>query len=102
MVCLSPHVLGRIELWGVGGKEVDVEPRMVGQERPDFTTPMDGPAIPEQIDGTPQMAQEVLEEGADVEPAEIARTTSQVERHAPPLGRDGQPATHGEAVVPVA
>jgi len=88
-VSLRPHVLGWIELWGVRRKVMHVEPGMVGQEHTDFAAPMDGPTVPEHIDRAPQMAQQVLEEGADVEAAEIARTAPKIERHALPLGRDG-------------
>ena len=48
-----------------------VEPGMVGHEHTDFAAPMDGPTVPEHIDRAPQMAQQVLEEGADVEATEI-------------------------------
>lgn len=101
-VSLRPHVLGWIELWGVRRKVMHVEPGMVGQEHTDFAAPMNGATVPEQIDGAPQMAKQVLEEGTDVEAAEIARTTPEIECHAPPLGRDGQPATDREAIVPIA
>ena len=63
---------------------------------------MDRAAIPEQVDGTPQMAEQVLEEGVDVEAAEIARATPEIERYAPPLGRNRQSATNREAIVTVA
>jgi hypothetical protein len=85
MVSLRPNVLGWIELWRVRRKVMHIEPGMVGQELVDFAAPMDGATVPEQIDGAPQMAKQVLEEGADVETAEIARTAPEIERHAPPL-----------------
>ena len=64
-------VLGRIELGGVRGEVVDVKAAMIGQERTDLATSMDGATIPQQVDGTAQVAEQMLEEGADVEAREI-------------------------------
>jgi hypothetical protein len=57
MVGLSPHVLGRVELRGVGGEVMDVESGMVHEKGADFPPPVDWPAIPEQGDGATQMPQ---------------------------------------------
>ncbi len=102
MVRLGPHVLGRIELRGVSREVMDVEPGMVGEERADFAASMDRAAVPEQVAGAPQMPEEVLEERADVETAEIPWATPEVERDASALRRDRQPATNREAIVTVA
>jgi hypothetical protein len=80
MARLGPHVLGWIELRGVRREVVDVEPRMVGQERTDFATSMDRAAIPEQVDGATQMTEQVLEERTDVEAAEIPGATPEIKR----------------------
>jgi hypothetical protein len=101
LVRLGPHVLGRIELRGVSRKVMNVQPRMGGEERGDRMPSMDRAAVPEQVDRAPQMPEEVLEERADVETAESARATPEVERDASPFGRDHQPATDREAIVTV-
>jgi hypothetical protein len=102
MVRLSPDVLGRIEFRRVRREVMDIEPRMIGQERADLTSAMDRAAIPQQGDGAAQVTEEVPEEGVDVETRKIPGTTAEVEGHAAPLGRDGQPATDREAIVAVA
>jgi hypothetical protein len=40
---------------------MDVQPRMVGEERADFAPSMDRAAIPEHVDGAPQMPEEPFE-----------------------------------------
>jgi hypothetical protein len=72
---------------------VDVKAAMIGQERTDLATSMDGAAIPQQVDGTAQVAEQMLEEGADVEAREISRPTPEIGRQAPPSWRHGQAAT---------
>jgi hypothetical protein len=57
---------------------------MADQERADLATAMDRSAIPQQADGTAPMAEQMLEEGADIEAGEIPRPTPEVERQAPP------------------
>jgi hypothetical protein len=86
-VSLGPHVLGRIELRRVRREVVDVESWMLGEERADLASSMDRATIPKQVDRTPQMAQELAEEGLNVETAESAGPTAEVKRHPPPLGR---------------
>jgi hypothetical protein len=57
---------------------VDSQSGMVGEECVDLTPSMDT-TIPEQVDRTPQMAQEVAEKGLDGEVGEIAGPTPEVE-----------------------
>jgi len=42
-----PDILGRVELGRIGGKVVDVEPRVGREEVPHFPPSVDGTAIPE-------------------------------------------------------
>ena len=44
----------------------------------DLTPTMNRPAIPEQVDRSAEMAQEVMEEGSDIETGEIMRPTAEV------------------------
>lgn len=93
MVGLSPHVLGGIEFRGVRREEVDIEPRMIGEERADFVPAMDRPPIPEQVDRAAEMAEQVLEKRPDVQAAEIPWPTPEIQRHAPTLRRDRHATT---------
>jgi hypothetical protein len=81
---------------------MDVQTRMALEERPHLPAPVDGAAIPEQLHGTAQVAEQVVQERADVEAGEIAGATPEIERQAPPSGRDHQPAADREAVATVA
>ena len=45
---------------------MNVKSGMVGQERTNLATSMYGAAIPQQVDGTAEVAEQMLEEGADV------------------------------------
>lgn len=67
----GPHVLGRIELRGVRREVVHVKAGMAGQERADLATAMDRAAIPQQVDGTAELAEQMLEEGADIDVPEF-------------------------------
>ena len=102
MVCLRPDVLGRIEFRGVRGEVVHMELRMSGQEVPDFTPAMNRAAIPKQVDRAAQVAQQVTEEGLDIEAGEIVGATPEVEGDTPAPGRYHQGATDRQPVMPVA
>jgi len=101
MVSLGPHILGRIELRRVRREVMDVQSGMRGEERADLAAPMDGATIPAQLDRSTQVAQEVTEEGLDVEAGEVVRPTPEVERHPAALGRDRQRAADRQAIVAV-
>lgn len=60
---------------------------MSRQKVADFTPAMNRAAIPKQIDRAAQVAQEVMEEGLDIEAGDIAARTSQVKRHSPAFRR---------------
>jgi hypothetical protein len=81
---------------------VDMEPRMIGQERADFAPAMDRPPIPAQVDRATEMSEQVLEKCPDVQAAEIPWATPEVQRHAPVLGRDRHATTDREAIVTIA
>jgi len=72
---------------------------MVGQERTNLATSMYGAAIPQQVDGTAEVAEQMSEEGADVETRQTSRPAPEIERQSPPSGRHGEPAAHRQAIV---
>ncbi len=74
----------------------------MAQEGPDLAPAMDRAAIPEQVDRAAEVAQEMTEEGLDIEAGEIVGATPQVEGHAPAPRRYGQGTTDRQPVVPVA
>ena len=74
---------------------------MSREECTDFSPAMNWTAIPEQVDRSAQMTQEVTEKGLDVDTGEVMRTTPEVERHPPMLWRDGHPAADRQPIVAI-
>lgn len=85
-VGLGPDVLGGVEFGRIGGEEVNVEPGMARAEALDVVAPVDGATVPEQIDGAPEVTQQVSKEGLDVEAREIAGAAVKIERDLAPPG----------------
>ena len=79
VVSVGPHVLSGIEFRRIRGEVMHMEPRMMDQELPDLAPAMDRPAIPEQVDRSAEVTQEVTEEGLDIEAGEIVSATPEVE-----------------------
>jgi hypothetical protein len=67
---------------------VDVQAGMPPEEAPDVAAPVDGTPVPEHIDRAPQVAQQVTEEGLDVEASESAGAAVEIERELAPARRD--------------
>jgi len=74
-----PHKLGGIEFGRVRGKVLDLDAGMLPEKRRDLTAAMDRPPIPEDHDGTAEMAEQGGEEGADVQTVERSILERQVE-----------------------
>jgi hypothetical protein len=64
---------------------------MRGEESPDLVPTVDWAAIPEQVDRSAQMAQEMTEERRDIEARKIVSPAPQIQGHPPALGRHRQP-----------
>jgi len=102
LIGLCPDILRRIEFRRVCREGVDMQARVLGEERLDFTTPVDRAAVPEQVDGAVQVSEKMVEKGPDVEAGEIVRATAKIERQSSPLGRQRQPTADRESVMTVA
>src|SRR5262249_14617462 len=92
---------GRIELRRIRREIVEAKARMGRQKGPNLSAPMNGSAIPEQIHGAAKVPEQMLQEGPNVEPREIARATPQVESQPAAFRRDSQATADGETIVPV-
>ena len=82
---LRPDVLGWVEFGRVRREVMDVEPAVGREEVANLAPPVDGAAIPEQVHGAAEVAEQMLQEGADVEAREVARATTQIEGQPAPL-----------------
>jgi hypothetical protein len=78
LVCPVPDVLGRIELRGIGREVMDVHSGVAGERGRDFAAAVNASAIPQEIDRPAEVPEEILQEGADVEAAEVARLPPEV------------------------
>ncbi len=76
-------------------------PRIARAEALDVAAPVDGATVPEQIDGAPEVTQQVSKEGLDVEAREIAGAAVKIERDLAPPGRHGHPTADREAIVAI-
>lgn len=87
VVQIVPHELVGIEVGGVSGKPLDSEPEMPLEEGLDLGTIVDGPSVPQQDDGTGDMAQEMLEEPDDLLHGEVFLVELHVQSHPAPTRR---------------
>ena len=88
-----PDVLSRVKLRRVRGKAVGRDPRLLGQIRLHLAARMDRPSIPEQDHRAPQMAQQGLKEGADIQAGEgPVGGQAEGEPQVAVVGRDGKGA----------
>ena len=84
---IPPEGLDRIELRGIGWKEVHVQARMAGEPLADVATAVDRQTIPDQDHSSPQVAQERVQEGDDPGAGDVAvRCEGKVQSHAAPPG----------------
>jgi len=74
-----PHKLGGIEFRRVRRKVLYLDAGMLPKIRRDFTAAMDRAAIPEDDEGTAEVAEQGCEEGADIQAVERPVLESQVE-----------------------
>lgn len=68
---MSPHVFHRIQFRRIAREPVDMQARLLGQERLDIPTPVDFAAIPNNEHIAPQMTQQLTQEGNDLQPCNI-------------------------------
>ena len=72
LVDLCPHILDRIEFRRAGRKVVDMEPRVLRQERLHLVTLMNRCVIPDQNDWTAHVSQQMAQEVNDLLTGQVA------------------------------
>ena len=82
-----PHILGGVEFRGISGDVLRMDTRVTRQEVLHQLPAMNRAAIPEEDDGPPQMAEQVLEELHDFFSPEGAAPELKIESHSRMLGR---------------
>lgn len=78
----GPHKLIGIEFWGIGGKSMHMEALALANELFDDEASVNGAAIPEQHNGSAQVAQEVTQEADDLHPGNVGAVETEVKSKA--------------------
>jgi len=99
---VGPDLFIRVELWGVGREELEVQPREATTELADPISLVDAGLVPEEEDGAAEMAQQVPEERAHLVVPDVLRVDLEVEADPLALGRDADPGDDREAIAAVA
>jgi len=94
-----PDLFVGVELRGVGGEAFDVKPWMTLEKTIEGRAAMNASAIPEQNNVTAQMTQQQLEEGSDLEMANVGEVEVAVKTEALPARADGHGGDGRDLVV---
>jgi hypothetical protein len=98
---LRPDELIRIELRRVAGKAVHFHAGMSLEKGPHVPTPMNLPAIPQQDEWSPQMAEQPAEERDDLGTCNIAHVEIEVQPEAVATRGHGERRDDGDLVMPI-
>lgn len=98
----GPHKLIGIELWGVGGKSMHMEPLVLTKELLDDEPSVDGAAVPQQHNGSAQVPQKVTQEANDLHPRNIGAVETEVKSKALARRGDGDGGDGGNPLPAVA
>jgi hypothetical protein len=83
-ITARPYELCGIEFGRVSRKVLDLHSGTLPEERRDFSAAMDRAPIPEEHDGTAEMAEQGGEEGADIKAVKRPGLKLQIESNMPP------------------
>ncbi len=99
---MSPHMFHRVQFRRIARKPVDMQARLLGQERLDVPAPVDFTAIPNNEHMSSQMKQQLVQERNDIQPGDIVGMEPRVKPQPLSSGRDSQDADDRYFVPPVA
>ena len=99
---IGPNAFVRIELGRVGREKLEVKPRVAVAELSDRRALVDRRVVQQHDNVTPQVTQEMAEEGADVGLADVVAVAAEVEPDAVAHGTDRKPGDDGETIVAIA
>jgi hypothetical protein len=98
---LRPDELIRVELWRVPGKAVHVDAGMSLEKGPHVPTPMNLPAIPQQDEWSPQVAEQLAEERDDLGTGDVAHVEIEVQPEPVATRGHGERRDDGDLVTPI-
>ena len=76
-----------------------MNPWMVGKKPPNFFTPMDGPPVPQQNHGTPDMLEQLFEKRPNIQTVKVASPEPEIKRQTSPFRRYRQGIDRGNSVL---
>jgi len=97
-----PDALVRVELRGVGGEAVEMEPGKAGLECADGFAAVDRAVVPDHDHGAAEMAEQIPEEGAHFRVLEVLGGEQEVEAAAPAAGTHREAGEDRDALAPLA
>src|SRR5712691_7948025 len=96
---VPPHALVGIQLRRVAGQRFEPQAREALPDRADERSAMNRAVVPDDDDGTPEVAQELAEEGADVRRPDVGGVELEVEATALASRAEREARNNGHAVV---
>lgn len=97
-----PDALVRVELRGVAGKAIEMEPGIAGLERADGLAAVDRAVVPDHDHGTAEMAEQIPEECAHLRVLDVLGGEQEVEAAAPAAGTHREAGDDRDALAPLA
>lgn len=99
---MSPYIFHWVQFRRVAWKPVDMQTRLLGQERLDIRAPVNFPTIPNNEHVTSQMTQQLAQKKNDFKSGDIVGVESRIKPQPPSSGRHSQNANDRYFVPPVA
>jgi len=97
-----PDPLVGVELRGVAGEAVEMEPRIAGQERADGVAAVDRAVVPDPDHGAAQMVEQIPEERAHLWVLDVLGGEQEVEAAAPAVRAHREAGDDRDALAPLA
>ena len=96
-----PDAFVGVELRRVAGEAKEMEPGEGTAHGTDRVSLVDRAAIPEQDDGSSEMAEQMAQEGADLGVLDVLRVEAVVQTETTAAGTHGDARDHGDPIVPL-
>jgi hypothetical protein len=75
---IGPHEFVGVELWGIGGKPMHMQPLVLAQKLLDDDAPVDGATIPKQYNRSEQVPEKMAQESDDLHTGNVGAVETEV------------------------
>lgn len=96
-----PDAFVRVELGGVAGEAIEMQPGEGATQRLDCVSLVNGSVVPHEDDGSAEMAKQVPEEGADLEVLDVFRVQGVVQAETPAARAHRDRGDDRDAIAPL-